>query len=124
MFVGNNVNPNSRRPALQAWPLIMAMDSHTRRPLKCRFCQRSYKYRRSLKMHIKEIHHNEALKLKDRSLEAIKSYIKAIHAAKSPGKKDLPQMSGKENLPESIQPKRTISVIIRNPNSLPKIYNK
>ena len=108
-----------RQRGVQAWPLILALDSNTRRPLKCRYCQRSYKYKLSLNMHIKETHLKEALKLKNRSMAAIKSYIKSMKAAQTKpvlaniGAKTLVP---KENRPESAETKRTFSVIIRNPN--------
>jgi len=111
-----------RQRGVQAWPLILALDSNTRRPLKCRYCQRSYKYKLSLNMHIKETHLKEALKLKNRSMAAIKSYIKSMKAAQTKpvlaaGRKhEAKTLVPKENRPESAETKRTFSVIIRNPN--------
>lgn len=49
----------------------MALESMGRRPLKCRYCQRSYKYKMSLKLHLNDAHRD---KLKRRSLQNISEY--------------------------------------------------
>ena len=53
------------------WRLTMALESMGRRPLKCRYCQRSYKYKMSLKLHLNDAHRD---KIQRRSLQNIHQY--------------------------------------------------
>ena len=67
------------------WRISLEQESRSTRPLKCQYCQRSYKYRQSLKMHIKEAHmkiepHNGQKVGNRKSLERMKKIhtIRAI----------------------------------------------
>ena len=46
------------------WRITIALEAGTRRPLKCKYCQRSYKYKLSLKLHIKEAHSHQLISQK------------------------------------------------------------
>ena len=45
--------------AYDKWGRTFAFELVSRRPIKCKYCRRSYKYIRSFKLHMKETHMNK-----------------------------------------------------------------
>ena len=127
------------------WLKFLQQESQSTRPLKCAYCQRSYKYRGSLKMHIKESHFQKVSQsshrivnripvnaIKERktkihgiresqsgqntgnwkSLNGTTQRMKKLHTIRAILEKDASEMKISTR---PIEPRRTFSVIIRNP---------
>lgn len=92
------------------WRLTIAIEADSRRPLKCTYCRRSYKYKLSLKMHIKEAH------MKTATIEPNERYNRSNNKENQPEPQRLQFSMVQTTETLKHNPTRRKSVIIQNPN--------
>ena len=88
----------------QKWRMTLAMEADSRRPLKCKYCRSSYKYKQSLNMHIKEAHGSPL-----ETLSPTERYNQMVNTN---------QIDTERVAISQYKPTRRVSVIIQNPNAM------
>ena len=115
------------------WRITIALEAGTRRPLKCKYCQRSYKYKLSLKLHIKEAHSNQLISQKGKHSTTVTNYCDSSSFSTLANPHDLmepqrvrsnkvfavkkPTSQSSCHAPLGVKAARKFSVIIPNPNA-------
>lgn len=100
------------------WRLTIAIEADSRRPLKCKYCRRSYKYKLSLKVHMKEAHMTRPVAGSDRynMFSKKRHYLEPQRVRLSTV--DTVKSFKQKSTISHYKPARKFSVIIQNPNVL------
>ena len=94
------------------WRLTIALEAESKRPLKCKHCRRSYKYKQSLDMHVKDAHFNRSLQ----TLPNVR-YIQSINKRNQQESQRV-RFNTVPTIATQYEPARRLSVIIQNPNAM------